>query len=98
MSHPVGIRLEAIASAASVKRIQNHNQPIVGSPQTQTMSHGIRGDTVRFAVPQSCADIERVVVIEQIDLRALRRLVSIAGPNLMEIGDQLSLLPDFLIQ
>ncbi len=97
MAHAVGVRLEAITAAARVERIEDHDESIVG-PQPLTVPARRRHDELRLAVVHARADVERVVVVEEIDLGRLGRRGAVAGSYLMEVGDDVGRLPNRFVE
>ena len=90
MAHAVGVGLEAIAAAARVERVEDDDEAIVG-PQALAVPVGRCHDELRIAVVHARADVEGVVVVEEIDLGPLGRRRAVAGPDLVEVGDDVGL-------
>jgi hypothetical protein len=97
MAHAVRVRLEAITAAARVERVEDHDEPIVGA-QALTVPARRRHDELRLAVVHARADVEGVVVVEDVDLGRLGRRGTVAGSYLMEVGDDVGGLPNRFVE
>ena len=86
LAQAVRIRHEAIAAAPVVERVEQHREPVVAE-HFFALPQDARRDLARVAVVEARADVDRVLVVQQIDDRALgwpartRSVGSRAGPR-----------------
>ena len=69
-AHTVRIQAEEVAAAAGVERIERHVEAVVLA-DVVGLAQVVRRDLVGLGVVEPRADVQRLVVVEQIDLGAL---------------------------
>ena len=96
MPHAVRVRFEAVAAAAGVERVEDHDEAIVGA-QSLAVAERWRDDQRGVAVVHAGADVEVVVVVEEVDLGGLGGRGAVAWADLVEVGDEAGGFPDLVV-
>ena len=94
--HAVRVQAEEIAAAARVERVERHEQRVFLSDR-RALAHDVRGEPARRR-EHPRGDVQRVVVVEQVDLGALRRLGVLDGIDLMKIVDARRIRPRGVVE
>jgi hypothetical protein len=70
LTHAVRVHTEKVAAAAAVERIERHVQAVVLRHRV-VLTHEVRRDLFRLGVVEPRTDVERIIVVEEVNLAAL---------------------------
>ena len=85
MLDAVGVGFELVAAAPVVVGRQDHRDSVIVTEPKRPVTQGTGGDQVGLAVPEASADVQRIVIVEQVDHGTFRRFSPLDGLRLMKI-------------
>ena len=85
MLDAVGVGFELVAAAPVVEGRENDRDAVVVAESKRSVAQGTGGDPPGLAVPEAPADVQRFVVVEQVDFGTFARLGALDGARLVEI-------------
>ncbi len=97
VAHAVRGQVKGIAAASLVQRV-DHDRDRVLAPGPVALPKRERADLVRLAVVESRADIERVLGVDDVDLRVFAGRRKLIGGHLVKIVDHGAERPGVVIQ
>ena len=96
-AHAVRVDLKAVAVAAVEVRIEDHREAVLAGEPFALAQH-LRRDPLGFGVPEPRRDVQRIVVVVEANLGALRRRRVLDGIELMQVVDERRVGPRRLVE